>query len=151
MTAVAAHEVAHQWWCGNRFHPARVEGAGLLIESKATYSATQMMEDLLGPQQLQAYLGMMRDQYQVPRSLAMPPLVRATEQVLNYREGPLALYAMSQYIGRDQVNLALRRLLDAPPPGGMSLATSLDLYRELQAVTPVRYRGMLHDLFAVNA
>lgn len=151
VTAVTAHEVAHQWWGGNRFRPAHVEGAGLLIESMATYSATQVVEDLLGPQQLQAYLGMMRDQYQVPRSLAMPPLLRATEQFLNYRKGPLALHAMSQYIGRDQVNLALHRLLDAHPRGSTPLATSLDLYRELQAVTPTQYRGVLHDLFAVNA
>lgn len=151
VTAVTAHEVAHQWWGGNRFRAAHAEGAGLLIESMATYSATQVMEDLLGPQQLQAYLGMMRDQYQVPRSLAMPPLLRATEQFLNYRKGPLALHAMSQYIGRDQVNVALRRLLDAHPPGSTPLATTLDLYRELQAVTPKQYRGVLHDLFAVNA
>jgi ABC-2 type transport system permease protein len=151
VTAVAAHEVAHQWWGGNRFRPARVEGAGLLIESMATWSATQVVEELLGPEQLQAYLGMMRDQYQVPRSLAMPPLLRATEQFLNYRKGPLALYAMSQYIGRDNVNLALRRLLDAHPAGSTPLATSLDLYRELQAVTPAQYHGVLHDLFAVNA
>ena len=130
---------------------ARVEGVGLLIESMATYSATQVVEDMLGPAQLQAYLSMMRDQYQVPRSLAMPPLLRATEQFLNYRKGPLALYALSQYIGRDQVNLALRRLLDAHPPGSTPLATSLDLYRELQAVTPASYRGVLHDLFAANA
>lgn len=151
VTAVIAHEVGHQWWGGNRLHPARVEGAGLLIESVATYSATQVVERLLGAEQLQAYLGMMRDQYQVPRSLAMPPLLRATEQFLNYRKGPLALYAMSQYIGRDQVNLALRRLLDSHPPGSAPLATSLDLYRELEAVTPARYRALLHDLFAVNA
>lgn len=150
VTAVAAHEVAHQWWGGNRLHPARVEGVGFLIESMATYSATQVVEQALGPQQLQAYLSMMRDQYQVPRSLAMPPLLRATEQFLNYRKGPLAMHALSQYVGRDQVNLALRRLLDAHPPGGTRLATTLDLYRELQAVTPARYRGVLHDLFAAN-
>jgi aminopeptidase N len=151
VSAVAAHEVGHQWWGGQRFRPAHAEGAGLLIESMATYSATQVMEQLLGPAQLQAYLGMMRDQYQVPRSLAMPPLLRATEQFLNYRKGPLAMHAMAQYIGRDQVNLALRRLLEAHPRGSVPLATSLDLYRELQAVTPPRYRGVLHDLFEVNA
>lgn len=150
VTAVAAHEVAHQWWGGQRFRPARVEGIGLLIESMATYSATQVMEDSLGPAQLQAYLSMMREQYQVPRSLAMPPLLRATDQFMSYRKGPLALYAMSQYIGRDQINQALRRLLDAHPPGREPLATTLDLYRELQAVTPAHYRGVLHDLFAAN-
>ena len=149
--AVAAHEVAHQWWGGGRFTPARAEGAGLLIESLATYSATQVVEKVLGPEQLQAYLDMMRREYQVPRSLASPPLLRATEQFLNYRKGPLAMYALSQYIGRDRVNLALRRLLDAHPRGSTPLATSLDLYRELQAVTPPPYQSVLHDLFAVNA
>ena len=150
VSAVTAHEVAHQWWGGNRFRPAYVEGAGVLSESMATYSATQVMEASLGPAQLQAYLGMMRDQYQVPKSLAMPPLLRATDQFLNYRKGPLALHALAQYIGRDQVNLALRRLLDAHPRGNAALPTTLDLYRELQAVTPARYRGVLHDLFAAN-
>ncbi len=148
--AVTAHEVAHQWWGGQRFHPARVEGAGLLIESMATYSATQVMADTRGPDQLQAYLDMMRSEFQVPRSRAMPPLLRATEQFLNYRKGPLALHALAQYIGRDRVNLALRRLLDAHPPGSTPLATTLDLYRELKAVTPTQYQAVLHDLFAAN-
>ncbi|BCT93415.1 hypothetical protein LYSHEL_24390 [Lysobacter helvus] len=148
--AVTAHEVAHQWWGGARFSPARVEGAGLLIESMATYSATQVVEDTLGSAQLQAYLDMMRREYEVPRSRASPPLLRATEQFLNYRKGPLAMYALSQYIGRDQVNLALRRLLEAHPPGSTPLATTLDLYRELQAVTPRQYQPVLHDLFAAN-
>ena len=150
VSAVTAHEVAHQWWGGNRFRPAHVEGAGLLIESMATYSALQVVEATLGAAQRDAYLGMMRDQYQVPKSLAMPPLLRATEQFLNYRKGPLALHALSQYVGREQVNLALRRLLDTHPRGSAKLATTLDLYRELQAVTPTRHRGLLHDLFAAN-
>jgi ABC-type transport system involved in multi-copper enzyme maturation permease subunit len=148
--AVTAHEVAHQWWGGGQFSPARVEGAGLLIESMATYSALQVVDRTLGPDQSQAYLDLMRREYQVPRSRAMPPLLRATEQFLNYRKGPLAMHALAQYIGRDRVNLALRRLLDAHPPGSVPLATTLDLYRELQAVTPAMYRPVLHDLFAAN-
>ncbi|MCC8362137.1 hypothetical protein LK996_03485 [Lysobacter sp. A6] len=146
---VTAHEVAHQWW-GQKLAPARVEGAGLLVESLATYSATQVVEQSLGPDQLQAYLDMMRREFQVPRSRASPPLLRAFDQFLNYRKGPLAMYALSQYVGRDNINLALRRLLEAHPPGHTPRATTLDLYRELKAVTPTRYRPVLHDLFAAN-
>lgn len=148
--AVTAHEVAHQWW-GQKLAPARVEGAGLLVESLATYSATQVVEETLGHAQLLAYLDLMRREYQVPRSRASAPLLRATEQFLNYRKGPLAMYALSQYIGRDSVNLALRRMLDAYPPGRTPRATTLDLYRELESVTPAQYRPLLHDLFATNA
>ena len=42
---------------------------------------------------------MMRREYLVPRSLAMP-LLRATEQFLNYRNDRLVMYARSRYIGR---------------------------------------------------
>lgn len=147
--AVTAHEVAHQWW-GQQLAPARVEGAGLLVESLATYSALQVVEDTLGPAQSEAYLDMMRREYEVPRSRASPPLLRAADQFLNYRKGPLALHALSRYVGRDKLNLALRRLLESHRPGATPRATTLDLYRELQAVTPNAYQGVLHDLFAAN-
>ena len=148
--AVTAHEIAHQWWGGQQLAPARVEGVGFLIESLATYSATQVVEKALGHDQLLAYLDMMRREYAVPRSRAASPLLRATEQFLSYRKGPLALYTLSQYIGTDHMNLALRRLLDKHPPGSTPLATTLDLYGELRAVTPTQYRSLLHDLVAAN-
>ncbi len=149
--AVTAHEVAHQWWGGQGLAPARVEGVGFLIESLATYSAMQVVESALGHDQLLAYLEMIRSEAAVPRSRASPPLLRAADQFLNYRKGPLAMYTLGQYLGRDQVNLALRRLLEKHPHGSTQLATTLDLYRELQAVTPNDYRGLLHDLLAANA
>lgn len=67
-----------------------------------------------------------------------------------YRKGPFALYALSEYMGEERVNLAFRRLLEAHRSGAPPLATSLDLYRELQAVTPDSLRYLLHDLFAAN-
>lgn len=48
---------------------------GLLSESLSTYSALQVVEQALGPRQVRAYLDMMRREYQVPRSLASPPLL----------------------------------------------------------------------------
>jgi hypothetical protein len=55
---------------------------------------------------------------------------------------------MAEYMGQDRVNLAYRRLREKHGPG--SLATSLNLYRELHAVTPDSLRPLLHDLFAAN-
>ncbi|MQA91974.1 MAG: hypothetical protein GEU90_17420 [Gemmatimonas sp.] len=48
------------------------------------------------------------------------------------------------------MNGALRSLLEKKTADG-SLATTLDLYRELQAVTPDSLRHLLHDFFEVNA
>ena len=54
----------------------------------------------------------LRLEYERPRSPAMPPLLRATDRFLFYRKGPLALYALGEYIGKERVHEALRRLLE---------------------------------------
>jgi hypothetical protein len=121
----------------------------LLSESLATYSAMLVGHDTLGEEHLRRYLYFVRWEYTIPRSPAMPPLLRAVDGFLNYRKGPLALYALGEYIGQDRVRDALRSLLEkhGPRPGQV---TSLDLYRELQAVTPEPSRWLLHDLFEKN-
>ncbi len=60
------------------------------------------------------------------------------------------MYALSEYIGEDRVNDALRHLLEEHGSGAPPLPTSLDLYRELQAVTPDSLQYLLHDLFEAN-
>ena len=128
--AVVAHEVAHQWW-GAALTPARVEGAAVLTESLAWYSALQVVERTLGREHLRRLLSMMREVYATPRTRAEVPLLRATDSFLTYRKGPFAMYALREYAGTEQVNTALRRLLEKHGSGTPPLPTSLDLYREL--------------------
>jgi ABC-2 type transport system permease protein len=149
VTAVVAHEVAHQWW-GNQLKQAYVEGAGLISESLAWYSAMGVLEDEYGPEYLPALLRFLREENETPRTRAAKPLLQADDFYQNYRKGPFALYALSQYIGRDQLNGALRQLLARHRPGTRPFATSLDLYRELQAATPDSLQPLLHDLFRAN-
>jgi aminopeptidase N len=147
--AVVAHEVAHQWW-GNTVAPARAEGAALLTETLAWYSAFGVVEETLGRDHLQRLLGMMRQVYLTPRSRANVPLLRAMDQFLAYRKGPFAMHALREHVGAAQVNTALRQMLEKYGSGAGPLPTSLDLYRELQAVTPDSLRGLLADLFESN-
>jgi hypothetical protein len=56
---------------------------------------------------------------------------------------------MREYMGAERVNQAFRRLIEKRRAGAPP-ATSLDLYRELQAVTPDSLRPLLHDLFEAN-
>ena len=147
--AVVAHEVAHQWW-GAQLRYARVEGAILLTESLAWYSAFGAVEETYGQEHLRRLLGWMREPIPIPPVRATVPLLRATGQYLGYRKGPFAMYALSEYIGEERVNHALRRLLEEHGSGAPPLPTSLDLYRELQAVTPDSLQYLLHDLFEAN-
>jgi hypothetical protein len=147
--AVIAHEVAHQWW-GATLTPARVEGAAVLTESLAWYSAMQVVEQTLGREHLRRLLSMMRGVYRTPRTRAEVTLLRATDSFLTYRKGPFAMYALREYAGAEQVNTALRRLLERHGSGTPPLATSLDLYRELKAVIPQSLHYLLVDLFEAN-
>jgi ABC-2 type transport system permease protein len=147
--AVVAHEVAHQWW-GSHLTPARVEGTPLLSESLAEYSALQVVKKTYGPEHLRRYLALLRARYGDRGKRADVPLLRASDHFHQYTKGPLAMFAVSEYIGEDRVNRALRRLLDAHGSGARPLLTTLDLYRELHAVTPDSLQYLLHDLFQAN-
>jgi aminopeptidase N len=147
--AVIAHEVAHQWW-GGLLRPAYVEGSALLTESLAWYSAMMAVEETYGHDHLERLLKVLRHEYLTPRSAADVPLLKATDRFNAYRKGPFAMYALKEYVGGDNVNLALKRLLHKFNPGQPPLPTSLDLYAELKTVTPDSLQYLLADLFERN-
>ncbi|MDQ2675602.1 MAG: hypothetical protein M3Y34_02240, partial [Actinomycetota bacterium] len=145
--AVVAHEMAHQWTAPY----APVEGAPVLSEGVAWYYAMKVVEHANGPEHLRRLQSWMRQPHPIAPIRRGEPLLRGLDPYLSRRRGPFALYAMSGYIGEERVNEALRRLLEKHRPEDAPLATMLDLYRELQAVTPDSLRYLLHDLFEVNA
>jgi hypothetical protein len=144
--AVVAHEMAHQWTVPYAF----VEGAPVLSESLAWYYAMQVVEASYGREQLWRLLSFMREPYPFRPIRRGEPLLRGLDPYMSYRRGPFALFALGEYIGKERVNTALRRLVEKHSSGAPPLATTLDLYRELQAVTPESFRPLLHDLFEVN-
>ncbi|HEX2095104.1 MAG TPA: hypothetical protein VHG28_22075 [Longimicrobiaceae bacterium] len=144
--AVVAHEMAHQWTLPLAF----VEGAPVMSESLAWYYAMQVVRESHGAPQLRRLLSFMRRPYPNPPIRRGEPLLRGLDPWMSYRKGPFALYALGEYMGEERVNTALRRLVEKHGSGAPPLATTLDLYRELQVVTPDSLRYLLHDLFEVN-
>lgn len=144
--AILAHEVAHQWTVPY----ARMEGAPVMSESIAWYYGMKAVEYVKGKRQLELLRSFMREPNPYPPSKRGVPLVRGLDPYQSYRKGPFALYALSEYIGEKAVNEALRKLLASHRRPVAPLATTLDLYRELEAVTPATDRRLLEDLFKVN-
>lgn len=144
--AVVAHEVAHQWW-GNQVVPARVEGAPLLSESLAWYSAMKVVEESFGREHFDRTMSVMRQSYLVPHETPEVPLLRANDWLAVYRTGALAMNALREAIGTERVNSALRRLVTEYRAGRPPFPTSLDLYNHLRAVTPAETQPLLKDLF----
>ncbi|GAB3171490.1 ABC transporter permease/M1 family aminopeptidase [Telluribacter humicola] len=145
-SAVVAHEMAHQWTVPY----ANVEGAPVMSESLAWYYAIKAVENARGHEERQRLLDFLRVSQIRPEIRRGEPLLRGLDPYMSYRKGPFALYTLSEYLGEKKVNGALRRLVENHRKQGAPLATTLDLYRELKAVTPDSLQYLLHDLFEVN-
>ena len=144
--AIFAHEMAHQWQVPHAF----AEGAPLLSESFAWYAAMGVVEKAYGREHLERLRRFFRQPSPIPPIRQSVPLLRALDPYAAYRKGPFALFAMSEYMGEERVNLAFRRVIEPHRTAALPGATSMDLYRQLQAVTPDSLRYLLHDLFAAN-
>jgi hypothetical protein len=76
----------------------------------------------------------------------LPLLTTGDNANVHYRKGAVAMYALKHFIGEERINSALNALVTKFRYTGVPLPTSLDLYRELQAVTPDSLEYVLTDL-----
>ena len=111
---VTAHEVAHQWW-GHQVIPSNNQGATMLVETFAQYSALMAMEKEYGVHAMRRFLRYELDSYLSGRASepeAEKPLYRVENQpYIHYRKGSSVMYALRDYVGEDVVNRSLARLV----------------------------------------
>lgn len=148
---VVAHEMAHQWWA-HQVIGANMQGATLLSETMAQYSALMVMEHEYGRDMMGKFLEYEMDNYLKNRgreTLKERPLltVEANQGYVHYRKGSVVMYYLKERIGEEAVNRALRKMIArfayAPPP----YPTSHDLVDAFREETPEQYRYLIKDLF----
>ncbi|MEM6344871.1 MAG: M1 family aminopeptidase [Bacteroidota bacterium] len=146
----AAHEIAHQWW-GHQLVSGNAVGFQFLIESMAQYSSILVMEEVLGTEKLRDYLKQERNNYLRLRSSERrkeKSLMTVEQQFyIQYQKGSLGMYALMDYIGKDTLNLAIRRYLDKVKFQEPPFTTTLDWMEEVEKVTPDSLKYALTDLF----
>lgn len=147
---VTAHEVAHQWW-GQQLVAANVQGAAVLHETLAQYTALMVAERELGRERTQRVLAFEHDQYLRGRSSERgvePTLARAErEDYVYYHKGALAMYALREAIGEAPLNGVLSRLLARFAQQGPPYPTVNELLVELRSVVPAEAAHLVDDLF----
>jgi hypothetical protein len=146
-----SHEVAHQWWA-HQVVGANMQGATLLSETLAQYSALMIMEREYGRDMMRKFLAHEMDTYLRGRGrelLKERPLLRveAGQGYIHYSKGSVVMYYLKEMIGEEAINRALRSVLAkyryAPPP----YPTSYALVDALREQTPAELQYLLKDLF----
>jgi ABC-2 type transport system permease protein len=147
---VTAHEVAHQWWA-HQVIGGDVQGATMLSETLAQYSALMVMEKEYGPEKMRRFLKYELDNYLRGRGTELieeePLMLVENQQYIHYRKGSVVMYALKDAIGEEAVNRALasyvREVKFQEPP----FTHTPDLMRHFYEVTPAEKQYILKDLF----
>jgi ABC-2 type transport system permease protein len=147
---VTAHEVAHQWW-GQQLVGANVQGVAMLHETLAQYSALMVMEAEFGRQGMRRVLSNEHEWYLRGRAgerAVEPPLALVDRQdYVYYHKGALAMYALRDAVGEEQLNEALKRYLARVAVGGPPYTTTAELLEEIRPAVPAESEYLVEDLF----
>lgn len=147
---VTSHEMAHQWWA-HQVIGGKVQGATMLSESLAQYSALMVQEKEYGAKQMKKFLKYELDKYLNGRSREtkkeLPLALNENQQYIHYNKGSIVFYALKDYLGEDVVNGVLKAFIkdvafkDAPFP------RAVDLVERFKRATPADKKYLIEDLF----
>jgi len=148
---VVGHEMAHQWWA-HQVVGANMQGATLLSETMAQYSALQTMEKEYGRDAMRKFMQYEMDNYLRSRGtelLKERPLLRveASQGYIHYRKGSVVMYYLRDMIGEEAVNRALRKVLGQYAYQQPPYPTSYALLDALREQTPPEQQYLLQELF----
>ncbi len=147
---VTAHELGHQWW-GHQVCEANTVGDQMYSEGLAQYSALMLLKKTLSAEELKRYLKYELDGYLSGRAAERKtenPLDQTDNQgYIHYQKASLVYFAMQDYIGEDNLNKALRKLI-ANYGNGDKYPTSDVLTGYIKEVTPDSLKYVVDDLFS---
>lgn len=147
---VTAHELAHQWWA-HQVIGANVQGATLLSETLAQYSALMVMKRRYGEDKMKRFMRFELERYLTGRSTENKrevPLALVEDQpYVHYAKGSLVMYALQDYLGEEAVNRAIRAFRDEAAYQGPPYPTSEALMRRFREVAGAEHAELVEDLF----
>ncbi|MFM8918128.1 MAG: M1 family aminopeptidase, partial [Bacteroidota bacterium] len=150
VTYIVAHEMAHQWWAHQVVGP-EMQGSTLLSESLSQYSALMVMEKMYGKSQMHKFLRYEMDRYLSSRGTESDkecPLLEVENQgYLHYNKASVIMFHLKEIIGEQQVNNALKSLVDSFAYREPPYPNANDLVGRLEQQTPDSLRYLINDLF----
>ncbi|MCH8316957.1 MAG: hypothetical protein IIA88_00440 [Bacteroidetes bacterium] len=147
---VTAHEVAHQWWA-HQVIGGNVQGATVMSETMAQYSALMVMEKEFGKEKMKRFLKYELDGYLRGRSFErkkeLPLILVENQGYIHYQKGGLVMYALRDYIGEDSLNEALKKYIKAVAYQQPPYTNSLEFLSYIKSATPDSLQYIIKDMF----
>jgi len=148
----AAHELSHQWW-GHQVIPADVAGTRTITESMAEYVSLKVLEHQYGKAKANKFLKKALDIYLKKRSsdpdIEKPLMYNAglSKSHIPYQKGSIVLNAMSEYIGEEKLNSALKKYFEKVKFQEPPYTTSIEMVDFIRQVTPDSLQYLIKDMF----
>jgi ABC-2 type transport system permease protein len=146
---LAGHELSHEWWGANQLTTDNREGAKFLTETLAMYTELMLVKKMYGQKRVLENVKMHQDMYLSERGFATEqPLYKTLPDNVHqhYSKGLVTMYQLSEMIGEETVNQALKNFLHKYAyPNKIPIST--DLLNELYAVSDTVFHSKIDDLF----
>ena len=147
---VTAHEMGHQWW-PHQVSGGNVQGSAFLSEGLSEYSAVSLLSKEKGEKQLRKFLKYELDKYLMGRAMESkhePSIVKTEgQQYIHYNKAGLIMYTLSDFIGRDRFNKALREFIDRFRYQSEPYANIGTFVKTIKDHTPENLKYLVHDTF----
>lgn len=148
---IVAHEMGHQWWA-HQVIGAKMQGATVLSESLAQYTALMVMRQKYGEDMMHKFLEYEMDRYLRTRGterLKERPLVSVgpDQGYIHYQKGGIVLYHLAEMIGEVRVNAALQSVIQEYAYQGPPYPNSYALIDALKNHTPPELHSLIQDQF----
>jgi len=145
-----AHEMAHQWWA-HQVIGAHMQGATMLSESFAQYSALMVLEKEYGKEISKKFLKYDMDSYLRSRggeSIAELPLMKVENQdYIHYSKGSVVMNAIKEYIGEDSLNVVMQRFIANTACQEPPYTNTNVFIEELERMVPDTFQYLINDMF----
>ncbi|WP_160136659.1 ABC transporter permease/M1 family aminopeptidase [Chryseobacterium sp. c4a] len=144
---LAGHELSHLWWGNSQIDPDPREGSVMLTETLAMYTEMMLYKKMHGNVKMKERLQVHQQIYDNEKGLSEDlPIYRATGDVphISYSKGAVAMVKLSELIGEDRLNAALKNFLNHHPYP--KKPTSIDLMNEFYKVSPPNKKEKIDQL-----
>ncbi len=134
---LAGHELSHLWWGNSQINPDEREGAPMLTETLAMYTEMMLYKKMYGKEKMMERLQIHQQIYDDEKGLsADQPLYKVTygNSHIAYSKGAIVMVKLSELIGEDKVNIALKNFLQNNQYP--KKPTTLDLLEEFYKAAP---------------